>query len=586
MAQKVHWVHQIKEGGVFNLGYATMNRELMRATQLLGLEWDITSKIAFHACSPRVFRPQRGKTNIVFCLAPETKVLKSDLRWVPIWTIRPGDELIAFDEDLGKTNKLRRSVVLDTSRQVARRIRVTTDDGRQVIATGNHQWVVSRRYKKRPGRRWVKTEDLRVGDKLAVFRSPWEHDTTYDAGWMSGILDGEGYVSNCGNGDRLGFAQNPGPVLERALRILDTRGFTYNISEDKKCRQVQIHDSIRALGTFRPTRLIPKSTSLWEGLRSWNLKDHPVQVVAIEELPPGEVIGLSTSTKTVIAEGILSHNTMWESPQFPLEMRPYLTAADLIVVPSQFVKDIFQEILGPDMPIRIVPLGVHPEIFTSKRRVWNPGTPFMWLNVGAPNDRKGWSSIEQLWQQSDYPQQSDRLFFYGKTTHNNPDIVRTMLMDGWESVTEDVVRKGNFLVDYRKLPLKHLVETYHNAHGFLYPTAAEGFGLTLLEAMATGLPCLVTKYSGVLDFTDDSTVRYLDYILLDGDNEELTPKDGIDMSASCAFARIDSIYEQMEWVMNHYSQALKMGKRAARKAREYTWERSAKGLLRIFAELS
>lgn len=44
-----------------------------------------------------------------------------------------------------------------------------------------------------------------------------------------------------------------------------------------------------------------------------------------------------------------------------------------------------------------------------------------------------------------------------------------------------------------KIPIDQLVELYHQSHLLSYPSYGEGFGLAPLQAMATGMPVLVTK---------------------------------------------------------------------------------------------
>ena len=44
--------------------------------------------------------------------------------------------------------------------------------------------------------------------------------------------------------------------------------------------------------------------------------------------------------------------------------------------------------------------------------------------------------------------------------------------------------------------------------------AAEGFGLTLLEAMAVGTPVICTGYSGNMDFTNEANSWLVDYEMM------------------------------------------------------------------------
>ena len=271
--------------------------------------------------------------------------------------------------------------------------------------------------------------------------------------------------------------------------------------------------------------------------------------------------------------------TMWESPDFRFENRPYLDAADAIIVPTTFVRDEIFRLVLPDMTYHVVPLGVDPNIFTRKRRVWNPGEEFQWLNVGAPNARKGWDIIEEVWNLGFHERTDCSL--YCKTTGDWIAAKPAMFEDGWKEYYPGVFYRRNVVLDYRKLPLEALVETMHRSNGFVYPTAGEGFGLTLLEAMATSLPCITTRYSGVLDFTDDTTVKYVGWKPL---MAEFVGTDGAKGVINSAFADIRETRDAMLAIMADYHRALKMGRRAARKAREFTWENAGQALYNVLAQ--
>ena len=66
-------------------------------------------------------------------------------------------------------------------------------------------------------------------------------------------------------------------------------------------------------------------------------------------------------------------------------------------------------------------------------------------------------------------------------------------------------RLPSMVIDQRNISTEELRELYNSAHAFILPTSGEGWGLTLTEAMATGLPCTWTHWSGPVDYADNKT---------------------------------------------------------------------------------
>ncbi len=261
-----------------------------------------------------------------YCLAPGTRVLTADLRWVPISSVEVGDELVGFDEHLSNP-RLRRALVQSASDLEQECFEVVTSKG-TVVASALHRWPVrgSRKHSykgMKNGRTWsttrrkmgwVETQALKAGDLIPYLCEPWAQDATWDGAWMAGFLDGEGWLSKTS----FGFGQNPGPLLDRALDILHRNGMeTYQCPNKKGCVKVQVlgpRGSLRALGTFRPLRLMAKSPSAWEGTRAYGggklkVEETSAEVLEVRPLGPQRVIGVGTSTGTLIAEGLLSHNS-------------------------------------------------------------------------------------------------------------------------------------------------------------------------------------------------------------------------------------------------------------------------------------
>lgn len=268
-----------------------------------------------------------------FCLAPDTRVLTEDMRWVPVETVTVGDHLIGFDEHVepgrGHFRKWRQATVTETSVIHAPRYAITLESGKRVVCTSEHLWL-SKRWSQHVGRgknrnggpqvhrfEWRKAIELKPGDEIkSLGTDPWEEDTSRDAGWLAGFFDGEGHYS----GGVLGVGQNEGPVLEKVRRLLKEREFTVveDVSEDSRRTaehfKLRINGGLpevmRFLGTVRPERLVPTFVSRLYGGRSYSRAGRCVErVVSVERVEDGPVVALGTSTNTLLAEGMFSHNT-------------------------------------------------------------------------------------------------------------------------------------------------------------------------------------------------------------------------------------------------------------------------------------
>lgn len=253
-----------------------------------------------------------------YCLDPSTPVLTNDLRWVEVGKLEVGDGLLAFDENKVTRREKghrywRSSDVVSVRRIVLPTYRVVLSDGTETVVSDDHQWLVSS-----PGgsaQRWIRTRDLRVGQRPQRLVQQWSEPDTWEAGYIAGILDGEGWLtqSEIGNGGTsftLGFAQREGVVLDAALRILDAWGFDYAL----KSRSDGVHtvtlrggrsEVLRLLGTARPQRLLDKVEP--ELLGRVVAIDQP-SIISVESLGLGEVVALETTTGTLVAQGFAHHN--------------------------------------------------------------------------------------------------------------------------------------------------------------------------------------------------------------------------------------------------------------------------------------
>ena len=158
-----------------------------------------------------------------FCVAPETLVLTTDLRWVRADEIRISDSLVGVEEfpAEGDHRRMLSSTVEFTRGFAWARRKVITDYG-NVITTPQHPFLTRRGNLKSL---WVAAERLKAGDKIKFTGTPWTEDRADS--WLSGIYDGEGCIVLPKRKDRysglnLTISQNPGLVTDKSRAILES----------------------------------------------------------------------------------------------------------------------------------------------------------------------------------------------------------------------------------------------------------------------------------------------------------------------------------------------------------------------------
>jgi hypothetical protein len=282
------------------------------------------------------------------CLHPNTLVLTSDLRWIKIDDVQPGDVLIGVDEGLTQEEwkaqhaanmrlyrsgeprpekknlpeRKMRNTVVEAKREVFETaVRIKMEDGRELIATPQHRFLVKQR--SGPQSSWKMVSELRPGDSIRHITGTWG-EPTYEDGWFAGLFDGEGCVrTKNGIGIEACVAQVAGRVLDRAKKWLNDNKIVYREEidnrrggESSKLGNKPIHklvisrmnEAFRLIGLTQPSRF---AKDWWVGKSMPGKKsgDAFTAIESMEELPAQRMIDIQTSTKTFIAEGFVSHNS-------------------------------------------------------------------------------------------------------------------------------------------------------------------------------------------------------------------------------------------------------------------------------------
>jgi glycosyltransferase involved in cell wall biosynthesis len=248
-------------------------------------------------------------------------------------------------------------------------------------------------------------------------------------------------------------------------------------------------------------------------------------------------------------------------------------------VPARFLVEVCEKYTADlGTPVYYCPLGVDVETFTPPARKREPRAEgvFRWLWCGAPNARKGWDAVRALIPAFDAWGRMEICFKTTGPAGSGPELIQRRCRGGLTVVC-----------DARNLSRAEMASLYQGSHAFLYPTRGEGFGLTLAEAMAAGLPCLYTPWSACTDLADASCafpLRYrLERLELAPNLPETDPRHER-FRVTAAVPRVDLAHmaDEMVRVMARYRAARERGLRAAERIREhFTWSNTGARLRAI-----
>ncbi len=207
------------------------------------------------------------------------------------------------------------------------------------------------------------------------------------------------------------------------------------------------------------------------------------------------------------------------------ELAEYETA-DLIAVPTQFAADTFRRRGIGDDRLLVNPYGVDGQRYDGGERVSR--TPPTVLFVGAVGFQKGAPDLLAGFRKLDV---AATLRFAGPVESGwNPDLPANVHLLG-------------------PLDSTGVVREYRNADIFCLPSHQEGMPLSLLQAMAAGLPVIATRECGA----GELFTHGIEGLIVESGNREA-------LTAALAELASDS------------NRRGEMGRNAARKSREMTWE--------------
>ena len=191
-----------------------------------------------------------------------------------------------------------------------------------------------------------------------------------------------------------------------------------------------------------------------------------------------------------------------ESTKVQAELVRRCNRMDAICVPSRFAGETCRR-AGVRRPIHVVPHGVDLDHFrpVPERRPLPGGRRFNFLAVCTHVERKNARHLVRAFLEEFREREDVALFLLLRPEYHTSQNNVALEFTEWERRHARDSAPIFLSTDY--VSRDRLRDFYAHANAYVMPSN-EGFGLTLLEAMACGTPVIGLAYGGVLDFLSDA----------------------------------------------------------------------------------
>lgn len=256
--------------------------------------------------------------------------------------------------------------------------------------------------------------------------------------------------------------------------------------------------------------------------------------------------------------------TMFESTKIPDDWIDYLKAADEVWVPSEWNRQVFER---SGIKTTVVPLGYDERSYTfiDRTEARKERRPFTFLHYNAFNIRKGFTEVWKAYTAEFEKTEPVKLIL--KTTLNSSPLPIT------------TSEYPNVEIIYGKVSEHDMHDIMKRSDCFVYPSRGEGFGMTPLECMATGLPVIMPNAHGMSQYFNGDCMYE---VKIKETCPALYARYKNQDVGQMFVSDIDDLRKKMRWVVEHNDEALIMGKRASEYAKKWTY---AKGFETAIARI-
>jgi glycosyltransferase involved in cell wall biosynthesis len=213
--------------------------------------------------------------------------------------------------------------------------------------------------------------------------------------------------------------------------------------------------------------------------------------------------------------------TMFETSSLPAEWVAAAELYDFIWVPSRFNLESFSRAGIPRDKIRIVhcpiPTWSH-ELIDSisircesrcRGKCVSRGDMFRFVSVMRWQRRKGWDVLLAAYS-TQFDESSEVSLTIRASPFDSRDPHRPVrdLTEFYHSRRKAVPRNVELLMS--RMTTKQIANLYSSADCFVLPSRGEGWGRPYMEALLAGVPIIAPRWSGCLEFTNETNAFYFD----------------------------------------------------------------------------
>ncbi len=171
--------------------------------------------------------------------------------------------------------------------------------------------------------------------------------------------------------------------------------------------------------------------------------------------------------------------------------------ADILFTPSYLSKQ-FMLNCDVEKPVFVLPHGVNVDIFKPVHKKYDLNAEvFNFINIGEQSDRKGTYQLLDAFKKLINRKYKCKLILksnldlVGMHSQKLKDYIKQLNLEPYVELIEN--NEGQ----------EYVYELMKKAHCMVYPSRADSFAMTPLEALATGMPVITHEKLGVVDFVKE-----------------------------------------------------------------------------------